>query len=228
MTSKFFTGGTIISYDPESRSLKIIRNGSLLVSDGIIAAIYEQSSKPDIPEDAETIDVGGKIITPGFIDTHRHGWQTAFKTLAPNTTLAAYFQRFSQYVPAVAENFTPEDLYLGQLAGLYEALNAGVTSTVDHAHGHWQQDDVHAGIKACIDSGARVFWGYTFHSITKGWPIEEQFEHYKSKSQDPELKNGLVSLGIAYDGFALGNADMDRQVVNLAKYVNSWSLHSLA
>ncbi|KAJ9604892.1 hypothetical protein H2200_010281 [Cladophialophora chaetospira] len=220
MASKLFTGGTIISYSPSSHSLQPIRNGSLLVTNGKIAEIYsEPPPKADLPKDTEVIDVTGKIITPGFIDTHRHGWQTAFKTLGPNTTLAAYFQQFGQFVPAVAENFTSEDLYLGQLAGLYEALNAGVTSTVDHAHGHWRREDVDEEIKACVESGARVFYGYTFHSTPKGWPIEEQFEHFKGKIQEFRGNDGLVSLGISYDGFAMGTPDIDKQVVDVAQYV---------
>ena len=220
MASKLFTRGTIISYDPVAQSVKTIRSGALLISNGKIAEIYEHSpSEADIPEDTETIDMTGKIITPGFIDTHRHGWQTAFKTLGANSTLAAYFQQFSQFVPAAPENFTPDDLYLGQLVGLYEALNAGVTSTVDHAHGHWRPDDVDAEIKACVDSGARVFYGYTFHSTPKGWPIKEQFQDFKKKVEEPLFKNGLVSLGISYDGFAAGDHEVNRQVVDIAKFV---------
>ncbi len=219
MTSKFFTGGTIISFDSNTQSLKTIRNGSILVRDGKITAIYDQSSRADIPKDTETIDTTGKIITPGFIDTHRHGWQTAFKTLGANITLAGYFGTFGQFVPAAAENFTAEDIYVGELAGLYEGLNAGVTSVLDHAHGHWHQDHAEAGIQAAVDSGARVFWGYAFHQTSAGWPVQEQFAHYKTKSQDAKLRQSLVSLGIAYDDFAMGKDELTKQVADFAKYV---------
>ena len=217
MTSKLISGGTIISFDSKTQSLKTIRGGSLLVSDRKIAAIYEQSSGANIPDGTETIDATGKIITPGFIDTHRHGWQTAFETLGANITLAAYFSTFGQSVPAAAENFTAEDLYVGELAALYEGLNAGVTSMLDHAHGHWQKDHAEAGIRASIDSGARVFWGYDFHPTSTDWTVEEQFAHYKTKSQEAELKQSLVSLGIAYDYFAMGQEKLTGQVAAFAK-----------
>lgn len=221
MAAKLFTGGTILTFDPESKALKVVRNGSLLVTGDKIAGVYEQSQSVDVPEDAEKIDVTGKIITPGFIDTHRHGWQTGFKTLGANTTLAEYFQLYGQYVPAVAENFTAEDVYLGQLTGLYEAINAGVTSTVDHAHGHWARATADAGINGSVDSGARVFWGYAIHQTPKGWPIEEQFAHFKEIVKEGKLKDTLVSLGISFDGFAMGNDDLTNQVVALAKYVEN-------
>jgi cytosine/adenosine deaminase-related metal-dependent hydrolase len=35
----------------------------------------------------------GKILTPGFIDSHKYGWQTVFKTLASHTSVVKYFAR---------------------------------------------------------------------------------------------------------------------------------------
>lgn len=222
MASNLFTGATILAFDPRSQSVRVVRNGSLLVTGDKVAEIYEESQSADIPKEAETIDVTGKIITPGFIDTHRHGWQTAFKTLAANTTLAEYFQLYGEYVPALAENITAEDIYLGQLAGLYEALNAGVTSTVDHAHGHWSEAAVEAGIQASVDSGARVFWGYTIHQTPKGWPAQEQLAHYRKLVQEGKLKDGLVSLGVAYDAFAMGDDNLTNIVATQIKYVQTY------
>jgi N-acetylglucosamine-6-phosphate deacetylase len=49
---------------------RIIPNGSLLVSGGLITALGE----PDIDGAAEkTIDAAGKYVAPGFIDIHIHG-----------------------------------------------------------------------------------------------------------------------------------------------------------
>lgn len=56
----------------------------------------------------------GKIVSPGFVDTHRHGWQTAYKTLGSNTTLAEYFDRYGEFTQAGTE-FTADDIYLGQV-----------------------------------------------------------------------------------------------------------------
>jgi N-acetylglucosamine-6-phosphate deacetylase len=49
---------------------KIINEGTVLVSNGIITAISEGDI--DAPE-AILIDAGGKYISPGFIDIHIHG-----------------------------------------------------------------------------------------------------------------------------------------------------------
>jgi cytosine/adenosine deaminase-related metal-dependent hydrolase len=159
-------GGTIVGFDTYTNSLSITRNGSLLIEDDRISAIYDNEDSPtqSFGNDTEIVDVTNKIITPGFIDTHRHGWQTGFKTIASNTSLAEYFNRYGEY--AAAGMLSADDVYLGQLAGLYEALNAGVTTALDHAHHTWSNETAEAGLEASIESGARVFWSYAFHNVT--------------------------------------------------------------
>ena len=110
----------IITFDTETEALSILRHGSVLVDGDRIAGLYEGAAPKSLPNDTEVVDCAGKIISPGFIDTHRHGWQTAFKTIASNTSLAEYFLRYGEYVAGTY--FTPEDVYIGQLAGLYEGM----------------------------------------------------------------------------------------------------------
>ncbi|WP_221390216.1 N-acetylglucosamine-6-phosphate deacetylase [Dyadobacter sp. NIV53] len=56
--------GTIIT------PYRYIRNGTVLVENGIIVGLQEGNA--DFP-DAVVIDAGGKYISPGFIDIHIHG-----------------------------------------------------------------------------------------------------------------------------------------------------------
>jgi len=49
--------------------LGIIEKGLILIDDNEIVAI---GKKIDLPEDAEVIDVTGKVILPGLIDSHNH------------------------------------------------------------------------------------------------------------------------------------------------------------
>jgi dihydroorotase len=57
-------GGTLL--DPSQRLNEV---GDLLISDGEIAGFGRTI---DAPDDAETIDCDGLIVSPGFIDVHCH------------------------------------------------------------------------------------------------------------------------------------------------------------
>ena len=41
--------------------------------------------------DAREIDAQGAIVLPGFVDTHRHTWQSLLRNTAADWSLAQYF-----------------------------------------------------------------------------------------------------------------------------------------
>jgi len=214
-TSILFRGGTVVAFNKETQGLRIIRNGSVLVKNDRIAGVFD-SAPTGVPADAEIVDATDKIITPGFIDTHRHGWQTVFKTIASNTTLIEFFGRYSSFVAPFFWNAT--DVYDSQLAGLYEALNAGVTTSLDHATHTWSKDAAEAGLQACLDSGARVFWGFTFANITGLITVEQLYPVFRDIAAKAALKKSPTTLGIAYDGWGPNpNVGEINKIMALAK-----------
>lgn len=166
----------------------------MFVVDNKIAALGDNVQ---IPADTETIDVSGKIITPGFVNTHSHMWQTAFRTLAPNTTLAEYFLSYGQYSPTI-RSFSPDDIYMSCLEGYLEGLNGGVTSVVEHAHSCWDIGAVRSAYEATVDSGARVYWCLAIED-RDGCSSSEQIDYLQELNSRNEFKDNLVSLGLAYD-----------------------------
>lgn len=215
--STLLNGGTIISFEEGENSLQVIRDGSLLITQDRITGIYRAGETPDSSLNYSIVDVTGRIITPGFIDTHRHGWQTGLKTLGSNTSLWEYYDRYSEY--AAGSSYAIEDVYIGQLAGLLEALNAGVTTTLDHAHHTWSNDTSKAGIQASIDSGARVFWSYAFHDLPD-FTVSEQFANFRDIAEAGTFKNTATTLGIACDFFGPDpTLENVQRVVELALWV---------
>ncbi|KAI0179796.1 Metallo-dependent hydrolase [Hypoxylon sp. FL1284] len=213
---KLLSGGTIVAFDHDTGLFDIKRNGSLLIVGDRIDAIFDSALPVGVPDDAELVDCTNKIITPGFVDTHRHGWQTVYKTLGSNTTLAEYANRYGS--PAAMPLFTPDDVYISQLTGIYEALAAGVTSILDHAHHTWTREHAEAGWKASIDSGARVFFAYGLQNATDEFQVPQQMEHW-SELATTESTN-QATLCLAYDDFTDGSESMTRAVVDFAKENN--------
>ena len=54
---------------------EVIEDGDVLIRNNRIEAVGEQGSL-EIPQDARVIDVSGKTIVPGYVDTHAHMWPT--------------------------------------------------------------------------------------------------------------------------------------------------------
>jgi imidazolonepropionase len=54
------------------RDLMIIPNGAVIVRDGLIDWVGPTADLPPIPPNAEVLDATGKVVLPGFIDSHTH------------------------------------------------------------------------------------------------------------------------------------------------------------
>lgn len=219
-TSTLLSGGTIISFNSTTSSLNVLRSASLLVTEDRIARIDSSPLPSNLPNDTTILDVSGQIITPGFVDTHRHGWQTAFKTLGSNTTLAEYLFR---YGPAQgAASFTAEDVYLGQLTSIYESLNGGVTTLLDHAHHTWSDDAAYTGLNASIHSRGRVFWAYTFSDVPSlNYTIDEQLANFREIASTAPYADSPTELGVSFDGWGpVPDFPVVEKVVSLVKESN--------
>jgi imidazolonepropionase len=55
-------------------NLGIIKDGALLLRDGVIAAVGTRAQVEALPEARETekLDLGGRVALPGFVDSHTH------------------------------------------------------------------------------------------------------------------------------------------------------------
>jgi 5-methylthioadenosine/S-adenosylhomocysteine deaminase len=141
-------GGTVLTMDPQLGDLV----GDVLIEDGKIAAVDRS-----IDADAEIVDATGKIVMPGFIDTHRHTWEAAIRGCAPNATLDDYFV---EILDTFAPLYRPEDVYASNLAGSLECLNAGITTLVDWSHINNTPDHPDAGIAGLKETGIRAQYAY--------------------------------------------------------------------
>ena len=82
---------------------------------------------------------------PGMIDTHRHMWQTAMRGYGADWTLTQYFV---WYYLEHGKKFRPEDVHAGNLLSAWDALEAGVTTTVDWSHGLQTVEHAEAAVDA--------------------------------------------------------------------------------
>jgi 5-methylthioadenosine/S-adenosylhomocysteine deaminase len=142
-------GGTVLTVDPDLGDLP---SGDVLIEGDKIAQVA-----PQIDADAEVIDASGKIVIPGFIDTHRHTWEAAIRGCAPNATLDDYFV---EVLDTFAPLYRPEDVYASNLAGALECVNAGITTLVDWSHINNTPEHPDAAIRGLQEAGIRAQYAY--------------------------------------------------------------------
>lgn len=143
-------GGHVVTMDPELGDLP---GADVLVQDDRIAEV-----RPGIEAgDAEVIDVTGKILIPGFVDTHRHTWEAAIRGSAPNATLDDYFV---EILDTFAPRYRAQDVYASNLAGALECINAGITTLVDWSHINNTPEHPDAAVTALRETGIRAQYAY--------------------------------------------------------------------
>ncbi|KAE8451450.1 hypothetical protein EG329_004079 [Mollisiaceae sp. DMI_Dod_QoI] len=201
-TTMLLQGGTVLVHDEDDHVHAI--KADILIEGNTIAKI-EAGIKP--PSGTRVIDCKDKILTPGFVDTHHHVWQTLLKGRHGNDLLLDYFPK-GNFTSSV---HTTEDFFWGQLGGCLAMLDAGTTTVVDHAHLNYSPESSKAAIAADISSGIRSVFCYC------PTPRMESWKPFKFSSQDmlpdwvmstmSELASkapfgdGRITLGLAFDGF---------------------------
>ncbi|MBB6350606.1 amidohydrolase family protein [Nonomuraea muscovyensis] len=175
--------GVVVDTEPQPVVLGTV---DVRVEDGRIA---EVGPGLRAAPDAEVIDASGRIVLPGFVDTHRHTWQAGIRAIDPDMTMAGYLQRvLGELAPAHG----PEEVYAGTLAGALECLDSGVTTLVDWANAQFTRAHTDAGVRALRDSGIRARFGYC-HA---GAP-EDLLRHGRAVLEGHLGGPGLVGMVVA-------------------------------
>ncbi|MFG1647517.1 amidohydrolase family protein [Amycolatopsis sp. NPDC049252] len=172
-------GGTVLTLDETRR---VLTGTDVLVTGDRIAAI---GPALEAPPGAVEIDAAGGIVMPGMIDTHRHLWQTAMRGYGADWTLTQYFV---WYYLEWGKIFRPEDIHAGNLLGAWEALEAGVTTTVDWSHGLQTTQHADAAADALESVPGRFVLAYgNIQDAPATWTGTPEFRDFVSRRTGGDL-----------------------------------------
>ncbi|MFD9701172.1 amidohydrolase family protein [Lentzea sp. NPDC059081] len=149
-TRTLVRGAVVVTVDPAIGDLP---RGDVLIEDGRIAAVGADLDAAG----AEVVDATGKIVLPGFVDSHRHTWQTAFRGVGADWTFGQYGRAVHG---TVRRHYRPEDVYLGNLLGRIEAVSSGVTTMLDWFHCSDHPDNADAAVEALRQAPGRSLFCY--------------------------------------------------------------------
>ena len=145
-----FTNATLITMNTER---EIINDGALAIQGNRIVAIDKTSTLLARYPEEESIDVGGKLIIPGLIDTHVHLAQALIRGCADDMAL---IQWLCERVWVLQGNYTHEDGYVSARLCIAEMLKSGTTTFLESMLAHRYGFDgiaqavQESGIRACL------------------------------------------------------------------------------
>jgi cytosine/adenosine deaminase-related metal-dependent hydrolase len=159
-----------MSMDPQVGNLV---RGDVLIEGKRILAIGPNLFSGNV----DVIDARGRIVMPGFIDTHHHQAWTAIRSSIPDSILIDdgtgtpsaqqnyYLNVLGAGQPApstagFARHYRPDDVYISELFGGLAQLDNGVTTVLDISQIHHSPQHSDAAVKGLIDAGRRGVLGY--------------------------------------------------------------------
>jgi 5-methylthioadenosine/S-adenosylhomocysteine deaminase len=152
-------GGSVLSMDD---AVGNFATGDVLVENGRIVEVAANIDAPD----AAVIDAAGRIVLPGFIDTHHHQFETALRSQLAHGILINDGRpaNATNYYETILQKFSmvyrPEDVYINELFGGIAQLDAGVTTVMDVSQIHHSPEHSDAAIEGMRDAGRRGVFGY--------------------------------------------------------------------
>ena len=152
-------GGHVMSMDP---AVGDFVKADVLVEGKKIAAVGPNLHAGGAAE----IDARGRIVMPGFIDTHHHQFETALRSFLADGLLFndgkphGEINYFGYILGKFAPVYRPQDVYISELFGSLSQLDAGVTTVHDISQIHHSPEHSDAAIKGIVDSRRRAAFGY--------------------------------------------------------------------
>lgn len=199
--SYLVTGGLVLTGNPKHANFK---NVDVLVKDGKIVDVGNNLGG----DSTEVIDATGCLVTPGFVDSHQHLWQTTMRGLTADWDLTEYLWCIRSHHAAIHR---PEDIYAGTYAGALSALESGTTTTIDYSHCINTPEHSDQAVAAIKDSGIRALWCYGFNPVPLETPVFTEPEQRFNDAR--RIRSSYFSAQSAFDRVTMGVATTEAGIV---------------
>ncbi len=179
-------GGAVLSNDASV--------GDFTVADVLVEGKKILSIGPRVDAgDAEVIDAAGRVVMPGFIDTHHHHFETTLRSHLPNGLLtgdglpAGTANYMADVMGRLMPAYRPDDVQIAELFGALSQLDAGVTTSLDLSQIHHSREHTEAALAGLAESGQRVAFAFSESASNKGFEGEARRIRSRHFASDDQL-----------------------------------------
>lgn len=151
--------GHVLSMDTATGD---IAGGDILIQGARILAVGRNLEAAD----AAIIDATGRVVMPGFVDTHHHQFETALRGFLADGLLFNDGRPHgtANYLDVIlgklSKVYRPEDVHISELVGSLSQLEAGVTTVLDVSQIHHSPEHSDAAVAGLREAGRRSVLGY--------------------------------------------------------------------
>ncbi|OGV62033.1 MAG: hypothetical protein A3K19_27460 [Lentisphaerae bacterium RIFOXYB12_FULL_65_16] len=119
-------GGTLLTLNA---SLDVLDDAAIGIAGDRIAWVAPGAAQPEVPPEATVIDMSGRLLLPGLVNTHTHLPMSLFRGLADDLPLKEWLEK--HIFPAEAKFINPESVRVGTRLSVAELLLGGTTTCAD-------------------------------------------------------------------------------------------------
>ena len=213
--------GKVFTRDDKNQ---FIDNGAVLIDGKVIKAIGKtEDLKKQYPE-AEYKDAKGRLVMPGFINTHMHYYSTFARGMSLDSPPATMFSMILENLWwKLDKQLTLEDVYYSAVGPMLDQIKSGVTTVIDHhASPYAVKGSLFKIAEAAKDLGIRSNLCYEI-SDRDGAKIKDEgiaesvdFVKYCQEQKDDMIK-GLFGM---HASMTISDKTLD-EVVTAAKGLNT-------
>lgn len=158
-------------------SQTVLQGAWILIKDGVIDSVGT-GTLPKVDFEVSKLSGQGKIVTPGFVNTHHHLYQNMARAYTPGNNLPLL--PWLSHMNKLWRGFREDDLFSCSQIGIAELMLSGATTIVDH---HYVFPDGAKNMTAAQFAAAKTF-GVRFHAcrgsmdvtsdLISSWAIQEK------------------------------------------------------
>lgn len=203
----FFYNGPLLTMDGGE---DVLPCGWLHVCGGKVAGYGAyQPGATSLPAGAEAIDLKGRLLMPGLVNTHTHAAMTIFRGLADDLPLMEWL---NNYIFPVEKNLTSEWVRIGTELACVEMIRSGTTAAADMYL--FEQ----SALEAFERAGMRALCGeaaYDFPSPNYGAP--EEGLKYMAALAERWAGHPLLKVGVTPHAPYTCSPELLRKLAELAR-----------